>query len=1460
MAQSSSDFSAVDLRVTLAGSPGPIYAVAFSPNGQLTATGGADGTVRIWNVASGQEIMKFTGHTSSVWNVVFSPDGRTLATGGSDATTRIWNVASGQEIMKFTGYQSVAFSPDGRTLATGGGDSTARLWNVSSGQEIMKFTGHTSGVWSVAFSPDGRTLATGSFDNTARLWNVSSGQEIMKFTGHTNRVSSVAFSPDGRTLATGSFDNTVRLWNVSSSQEIMKFTGTDGVWSAVFSPDGRTLATSGYGGTTRLWNVSSGQETMRYTGHTSTVFSVAFSPDGRTLATGSLDNTARLWNVSSGQEIVKLAGHTSPTNSVAFSPDGRTLATGSWENTARLWNVSSGQEIMKLSPANSVVFSPDGRTLATGSWENTARLWNVSSGQEIVKFTGHTSPVSSIAFSPDGRTLATGSGDNTARLWNVSNGQEIMKFTGHTRLVGSIAFSPDGRTLATGSWDATARLWNVSSGQEIIKLTGHTSYVISVAFSPDGRTLATGSLDNTARLWNVSSGQEIMKLTGHTGWVNSVVFSPDSRTLATGSGDNTTRLWNVSSGQEIRRLTGNIGIIYSVAFSPDGTRVATGSIDTARIYSTPDLLPVFDVSKLPQVGDLSITAPGGSSIRINNQAGSSTQRLPSGSYTVTITQDGYKPFTQTVTVTTGQTTRVTAILEPLPQNLTISTNTPNATIAQNGQTLGRTDSSGNLTLPNLKPDTYNLTITATGFNPQTISVILPIGSPATARVTLQASTGTLNIRSNNETANITINSDARGFTGATRDFALPVGTYTVIVSASGFATSTQTITIRSDTRAELIFNLEPLPQMLRVVTGIPNATVSLNGRDIGTTDVNGNLEIPNLAPNTYQVSVTATGYKPNTQTATVPIGSRGTVIIPLEKALADVTISSNANNATVTIASRVIGLAPAKVSNLEPGTYSVTVSASGYEPSTQSITVKAGDSSSITVNLKALPVDLRIVSNASNAQVSINGATPKDIPKDGLVLSLEPNQTYTVLVTAVGYNQNKQSVTLEPNKPIRLQVDLKAQPSSLLIRSTPSGATVSRSGVTIGSTLLNLRDLEPGVYSFTVTAPNFEPQTVQVTVVAGQNQRVDVTLKPVVQVAAPVRPVSSPPTTPITTAPVSTTPLVSTSSTPTPIKPREDIFALVIGINDYQNSGIPDLKTAELDAKRFAAALSNPKIGNVNPNSIKLLLGAEASKNNLDGEYTDALERLQATQTLVVYFAGHGAPTPDGKALMLPWDANPAATRLERSSLVLSAWTEQAKGKRVLLILDSCFSGQQGTRSLTADATRPVGVQIVPAVVTGGVAVWSATSQNQSSQENTTGGLFTTAILEGLGGKADTNNDGVVSLEEAAVYTQRVVSGQTRNAQVPSVTGSSLNALAVAQNSEVVARNSVDARVAKIRALYNANKITIDQTEQLINLIRASNEFADLKAFLDGSLLEQSFLNRTQEGLYARFGVSGGRP
>ncbi|MBE9185932.1 NACHT domain-containing protein [Microcoleus sp. LEGE 07076] len=567
---------------------GTVFAVAFSPDGKLLATGGSDGVVRCWEVTSGKELLTCKGHCNLVVSVAFSPDGKTLASGSSDRTVKLWDCRSGECLQTCQGHsdwvRSVAFSPDGKTLASGSNDRTVKLWDCHSGECLQTWQGHSDWIRVIAFSPDGRTLASGSDDRTVKLWDCHSGECLQTWQGHSDWVNSVAFSPDGKTLASGSSDRAIKLWDCHSGECLQTWQGhSDLVRSVAFSPDGKTLASGSNDSTVKLWDCCSGECLQTWQGHSNWIRSIAFSPNGQILASGSNDRTVKLWDYRSGECLQTWQGHSDLVRSVSFSPDGKTLASGSDERTVKLWDCHSGECLQTWQGHSdwvfSVAFSPDGQTLASGSDDRTVKLWDYRSGKCLQTWQGHSNRVFSVAFSPDSKILASGSSDTTIKLWDCRSGECLQTFQGHSNWVRSVTFSPDGQTLASGSDDRTIKLWNCRSGECLQTWQGHSNWVVSVAFSPDGKTLASGSNDRTVKLWDCRSGECLQTWQGHSDLLRSVAFSPDGRILASCSDDRTVKLWDCYSGECLRTWQGHNDWIPSVAFSPDGQTVASGSGD-----------------------------------------------------------------------------------------------------------------------------------------------------------------------------------------------------------------------------------------------------------------------------------------------------------------------------------------------------------------------------------------------------------------------------------------------------------------------------------------------------------------------------------------------------------------------------------------------------------------------------------------------------------------------------------------------------------------------------------------------------------------------------------------------------------------------------------------------------------------------------------------------------------------
>jgi WD40 repeat protein len=360
---------------------GPTDNVTFSPDGSRIATAHADGTAKIWNVsAQGSGELLTLSLPSSVGSVAFGAPGRIATRGLDDGTVRVWDVSSGTEVLSLPGPRQggrATFSPDGTLLGAPGPDYSAVIWSAATGDVRytledagVPFGGRTppsptarndpADVWSVAFSHDGQWLATGNSDGALKFWDAATGTErpvlgrpvfgpssAVTLSGFhlIGPVYSLVFSPDDQLLLSAAEDGSARLWEVPTGRLRQRFEHGKAVFAASFSPGGERVATASEDGTAVIWDALSGEQLIILSVGGLGFSDVEFSPDGARIATGSIDGTVTLWDAATGAELLTLTGHRGPVTDLDFSDDGLLLASSSTDGTVQVLVLDTGQLI-----------------------------------------------------------------------------------------------------------------------------------------------------------------------------------------------------------------------------------------------------------------------------------------------------------------------------------------------------------------------------------------------------------------------------------------------------------------------------------------------------------------------------------------------------------------------------------------------------------------------------------------------------------------------------------------------------------------------------------------------------------------------------------------------------------------------------------------------------------------------------------------------------------------------------------------------------------------------------------------------------------------------------------------------------------------------------------------------------------------------------------------------------------
>jgi WD40 repeat protein len=573
------------LVMTLLGHQKEVSDCCYSPDGRRILSSSWDGTLRLWDTATGELLAVLEGHAAWVLACCFSPDGRRIVS-ASDDECKVWDATTGRQTVALfrrgAHFEDCVVSPDGTEVVTGSADRMLRLWRLDDGSLRWSAAGHGDRVRAAAFSPDGNRIATAGSDRTVRIWDRDTGTLLRVLQGHRDQVLDCAFSPDGTLLvsAGGLDDKTVKLWAVEPPRR-------------------------------RWWRLRKDPPLRTLRGHQGLVMACAFSPDGALIASASGDRTVRLWSVRDGSTLAVLTGYRDDVLACAFSPDGGELVTGCRDHTIKVWNVRAALDSRGAAHAEAVLccaVSPDRRTAATGAKDCTLSLWNVATGERIRTLKRRAFWIDCCAFSPDGRHLVAGSWKRI-RLWDLATGAPRFTRSGHYWHAEACAFSPDGRWIASGDEAARLFLWDAARGTRIARLGGsrERARMSGIAFAPDGSAVActqTAYADEAVSLWGLDPVELLARFSVEA---HGCDFSPDGRTLMVWKPDGISLL-NLSNGTAARRISAPAGDrLLTCRFSPCGDFLL-GAFQSGALH-------IWDLAQArPAIRLLGIRALGGSGL------------------------------------------------------------------------------------------------------------------------------------------------------------------------------------------------------------------------------------------------------------------------------------------------------------------------------------------------------------------------------------------------------------------------------------------------------------------------------------------------------------------------------------------------------------------------------------------------------------------------------------------------------------------------------------------------------------------------------------------------------------------------------------------------------------------------------------------------------------------------------
>ena len=576
---------------------------AVTPDGSQMVTAGSDGTVRVWSMSSGEEVMILEGHWGAISGVAVTPDGTHVVSCCEDKTVRVWDMHTGEAVFVLEGHEGwvceVAVTPDSSKVVSISAKNGTRVWDLSTGMEVLAMK--SPGVRSMVITKDGSQIVTCSGEVLC-VWDLVTGKQEMQWPCCVQNSHTLAVTPDGCHVVSCTKDG-AHLWNLSTGAEVMVLHADGELRAVAVTPDGCHVVAGSDSGNVHVWSISTGKEVTVLQGHTSTVNAVTVSPDGcHVVSCANLDHTVRVWNITTGKETPGFEGLSG--RSVAVAPDGSIISYGGKRTS--IWSASTGRQtqVVETERTNGEVY-PDGSHVVYCSrddaGERRACVWDVATGNvqplctdssEFAVFLKQSGTLRSFAVSPDASHVVTCTPTSEEEdtyctyVWSMPTGKKVSEYAGNTCRPKGVVVTPDGVHVVSYCADGTVHMWKLRTGEETMVFKAHTSYVNVVTVTRDGsRLVSCSSSDKTVRVWDVASGKEVftLKHVGRVRGVDRVCLTPDEVHVVSSTNSGVS-VWSMTTGEKVAEIRKRCRA--GLAVSPDGREVICSCRDnTVRVWT-----------------------------------------------------------------------------------------------------------------------------------------------------------------------------------------------------------------------------------------------------------------------------------------------------------------------------------------------------------------------------------------------------------------------------------------------------------------------------------------------------------------------------------------------------------------------------------------------------------------------------------------------------------------------------------------------------------------------------------------------------------------------------------------------------------------------------------------------------------------------------------------------------------